>query len=157
MRVLFVCTGNICRSPAAHAVFEHHAARAGLSVTVDSAGTGGWHAGELPDERARAEGARRGYALTHRARAVEPADFERFDLVLAMDRGHLRALQDRAPAAARARIQLFRAFDPGPGEPDVADPYYDGPDAFVEMFDVIEDAMPGLVAHVAAGGAVEAR
>jgi protein-tyrosine phosphatase len=138
-------------------VFEHHAARAGLAVTVDSAGTGGWHAGELPDERARAEGARRGYALTHRARAVEAADFTRFDLLLAMDRGHLRALRDRAPAAAYARIQLFRAFDPEPGEPDVADPYYDGPEAFVEMFDVIEAAVSRLVAHVAAGGGGEAR
>lgn len=157
MRVLFVCTGNICRSPAAHAVFQAHAARAGLVVTIDSAGTGSWHAGELPDERARAEGARRGYALTHRARQVRSSDFASFDLLLAMDRTHLRALHARAPAAVRDRVVLFRAFDEAPGDPDVADPYYDGPEAFAEMFDVLEAAMPRLLTHVAAGGGPVAR
>jgi protein-tyrosine phosphatase len=157
MRVLFVCTGNICRSPAAHAVLAAHAARARLAVEVDSAGTGAWHAGELPDERARAEGARRGYTLTHRARAVRPADFQTFDLVVAMDRTHLRALIALAPPAARDRVVLFRAFDPEPGEPDVSDPYYEGADAFVEMFNVIEDAMPALLAHLAGGAGPEAR
>lgn len=142
MRVLFVCTGNICRSPAAHAVLERMVTRAGLAVEVDSAGLGGWHQGELPDPRARAEGARRGYALTHPARVVQSGDFQAFDLIIAMDRGHLRALTERAPPACRDRVRLFRSVDPTAPDADVADPYYDGPEAFAEMFDTIERCAP---------------
>jgi protein-tyrosine phosphatase len=150
MRVLFVCTGNICRSPAAHAVFEAAARSAGLLVTVDSAGTGSWHIGELPDPRARAEGARRGYLLDHRARKLRPSDFDVFDLLIAMDRSHLETLTSLAPAGRQGRLVLFRTFDPAAdGALDVLDPYYDNDGAFSGMFDVIERAVPALLARVA--------
>lgn len=146
MRVLFVCTGNICRSPAAHAILESAARRDGLVVTVDSAGIGGWHAGELPDGRARAEGARRGYTLDHPARRVTAADFYTFDLIVAMDTGHHAALERVRPRDATVPVVLYRSFEPAAPDPDVADPYYDG--TFSEMFDVLERGLPGLLRHL---------
>lgn len=150
-RLLFVCTGNICRSPAAHAVLQAHAARAGLALEVDSAGLGGWHAGELPDPRARAEGARRGYRLDHPARQVTREELDRWDLVVAMDRSHERGLLRLHPGLG-ARLQRFRVADPdAPADPpDVLDPYYDGPEAFVAMFDVLEAAVPGWLRRLGA-------
>ncbi len=147
-RVLFVCTGNICRSPAAHAVVEAALGRAGRGdVVVDSAGTGDWHAGELPDARARAEGARRGLALTHPARRVVAADFAAGTLVVAMDQGHHRAVARMAPGFAD--LVLFRDFDPARSGPaDVEDPYYGGSDGFADMFDVIERCVPALLARI---------
>src|ERR1700752_472910 len=114
-RVLFVCLGNICRSPTAEAVLRAVAAREApeLDLEVDSAGTAGYHVGEPPDPRTRQAAARRGYDLgALRARVVEPADFERFDLILAMDRENLGALRRRAPASARERLRLFLEFAP---------------------------------------------
>jgi protein-tyrosine phosphatase len=158
--LLFICTGNICRSPAAHAVMAHHLALAGLSeeVRVDSAGMGGWHAGELPDPRARREGARRGYRLDHLARAVSADDFRRPGLLLALDRGHERALQRMAPAGFPAdRIRLLRSFDPQSAVgAEVADPYYGPESGFASMFDEIEATVVGLVqaAGMLSGGAL---
>ena len=138
-RVLFVCSGNICRSPLGEAIFRHQATGAGLAerFAIDSAGTHGWHEGEPADPRARRAGDRRGVAVTSRARPVVAADFESFDLILAMDRGHLRELRGRCPASLRSRIRLMREFDDPPGG-DVPDPYYDGEEAFEQVFDMLE-------------------
>src|SRR5215468_1319570 len=115
MRVLFVCLGNICRSPSAEAVFRAIAAREApeLAIEVDSAGTAGYHIGEPPDLRSQEAARRRGYDMSPlRARIVEPQDFERFDLILAMDQNNLVALQHRAPMSARERVRLFLEFAP---------------------------------------------
>ena len=152
MRVLFVCLGNICRSPTAEAVLRALAAREApeLALEVDSAGTAGYHVGEPPDPRTRAAAARRGYDLSAlRARVVEPGDFERFDLILAMDRENLRVLQRRAPAATRERLRLLLEFAPQAATPeDVPDPYYGGPNGFEEVLDLVEQATRGLLAHL---------
>lgn len=126
MRVLMVCLGNICRSPMAEAVL----ASLRPDWTVDSAGTGGWHAGEPPDRRTIAELARHSIATRHRARQVAPADFTRFDLILAMDRQNLRDLQAIRPADATARLELLDADE-------VPDPYYDGAEAFSAIYSQI--------------------
>ncbi len=148
-RLLFVCTGNICRSPLAEAIFRHQAdlAGRGSDFEVDSAGTHGYHEGEPADVRARRVGAARGVSVTSIAREVRDADFERFDLILALDRGHLRELQRRCPPPLRDRIRLMREF----GEPtggDVPDPYYAGDDAFDEVFDLLDVCCRGLLAEL---------
>jgi len=153
VRILFVCLGNICRSPTAEVVFRAVAAREApdLMLEVDSAGTAGYHVGEPPDRRTREAAARRGYDLSAlRARVIEPNDFERFDLILAMDRENLRALQRRAPAHARERLRLFLEFAPEAGVSEVPDPYYGGPNGFEDVLDLIEAASRGLVAHLRA-------
>lgn len=151
MRVLFVCLGNICRSPTAEVVLRTVAAREApeLELEVDSAGTAAYHVGEPPDPRTREAAARRGYDLTApRARIVEPADFERFDLILAMDREILRALRRRAPTTAHQRLRLFLEFAPEAGPEDVPDPYYGGPNGFEEVLDLVEAATRALLAHL---------
>jgi protein-tyrosine phosphatase len=151
VRVLFVCLGNICRSPTAEVVVRVLAAREApdLALEVDSAGTAGYHVGEAPDPRTRQAAARRGYDLTAlRARIVEPGDFERFDLILAMDRDNLRVLRRRAPAAVHERLRLFLEFAPQGGVEDVPDPYYGGPNGFEEVLDLVESAARGLLAHL---------
>jgi protein-tyrosine phosphatase len=159
MKVLFVCTGNICRSPAAHAVLEQRLAQAAGrgeawagQVVVDSVGLGGWHEGELPDPRARRAGKSRGYAVDSPARAIRVADLQQSDWVLAMDQGHLRHLKKILPPGFPPdRLRLLRSFDASaPAEAEVEDPYY-GPDVgFDTMFEVIEAAMPGLLAQLRA-------
>ena len=148
MRILFVCLGNICRSPTAEVVFRAVAARQApeMVLEIDSAGTAGYHVGELPDRRTREAAARRGYDLSAlRARVIEPRDFERFDLILAMDRENLRALERRAPAHARERLRLFLEFAPDAGISEVPDPYYGGPNGFEDVLDLIEAASRGLI------------
>jgi protein-tyrosine phosphatase len=138
-RILFVCLGNICRSPAAEAAFRHLVSAEGLEdqFLIDSAGTGAWHIGEPADRRMRDAAEHRGLAVTSLARQVAADDFDRFDLLLAMDYDNLRALQARAPAAHAHKIRLFREFDPeGPGE-DVPDPYYGDPDGFDDVLDIV--------------------
>lgn len=149
MRVLFVCTGNICRSPSAHAVLEKKLKEIGSSVLVDSAGMGNWHAGELPDPRAQKEGQIRGYRVDHPARMVRKDDFH--GLVIAMDRGHLEGLRRLAPPSFPAsQLRLLRSFDPLSRDLDVADPYYGDEQDFSEMYDVIEACMPGLLSFLRA-------
>lgn len=157
-RICFVCSGNICRSPMAEAVARQMVANAGLAgwVTVDSAGTGDWHIGERADRRAVSALVEAGYPKdNHRARQFDKSWFESRDLVIALDRGHLRTLQAWAPnQTQRAKVRLLRSFDParGPDAPafqlDVADPYYDGLPAFREVLGDIETASAGLLAYV---------
>jgi protein-tyrosine phosphatase len=151
MKILFVCLGNICRSPTAEIVFravaQHDAPD--LVLEIDSAGTAGYHVGELPDQRTRQAAARRGYDMSAlRARVVEVEDFEHFDLILAMDRENLRALERRAPAQARDRLRLFLEFAPDAGVSEVPDPYYGGPNGFEDVLDLIEAASRGLIEHL---------
>lgn len=150
--VCFVCLGNICRSPTALGVMQHSLARHGLSgrVHVESAGTAGYHAGELPDRRSRAAALARGISLESRARQFVVSDFARFDYVLAMDAENLKALSRLAPdARARARLQLLSAFDPASaaGTP-VPDPYYGGADGFERVLDLCHVACEGLIQHL---------
>jgi protein-tyrosine phosphatase len=151
MKILFVCLGNICRSPSAEAVFRAMAAREApeLSIEVDSAGTGGYHIGSPPDERSQEAARRRGYDMASlRARIVEPGDFERFDLILAMDETNYSVLRKRAPAAYRERVQLFLDYAPDCGMSEVPDPYYGGPAGFEHVLDLVEEASRGLIAHL---------
>jgi protein-tyrosine phosphatase len=151
--VLVVCTGNICRSPTAHGVLRDLVREAGLhgAVRVDSAGTHDYHAGEPPDERAQAHALRRGYDLSGlRARQIEDADFEHFDLLLAMDRGHLRMLERQCPSEHRHKLRLFMEFAATASTREVPDPYYGGPDGFEQVLDLVEDAARGLVTRLRA-------
>jgi protein-tyrosine phosphatase len=151
LRILFVCLGNICRSPTAEGVLRTLAAREApeLPLEVDSAGTAGFHVGEPPDPRTQEAAARRGYNLTAlRARVLEPADFERFDLILGMDEENLRVLRRRAPARSHQRLRLLLEFAPESGSRDVPDPYYGGPNGFEEVLDLVETATRGLLAYL---------
>ena len=160
MRILFVCMGNICRSPTAEGVMRSLLAEAGLAgaVELESAGTGGWHAGEAPDARATEAAARRGVTLEGAARQVRAVDFRDFDLLLAMDRRNLRELQAMAPdEAARGRVRLLREFDPasaGAPDLDVPDPYYGGERGFETVLDQVESACRGLLRELRAGDRV---
>ncbi|WP_433774227.1 low molecular weight protein-tyrosine-phosphatase [Microbacterium sp. gxy059] len=151
-RVCFVCTGNICRSPMADVVFAHLAAEAGLAdrFVVSSAGTGDWHVGDPADPRAVAALARRGYDGTaHRARQFDPAWFDDLDLVVALDRGHERALRRAARTDAdRDKVRLLLSFDPDRVEEDVPDPYYDDDRAFEDALTMVEDASRALLARL---------
>lgn len=146
-RIVFVCTGNICRSPIAEKVFRAELDAAGLAddVDVSSAGTGPWHAGEAADPRAAAVLRNGGYSPDHVARQVDSADQDA-DLLVALDSGHSRSL--RGLGIDPDRIRLLRSFDPDADDPDVADPYYDGPAEFEIVLSQVEAAMPGLLAWV---------
>ncbi len=149
--ILFVCLGNICRSPAAEGVFRLRAADAGLAgrILVDSAGTSDWNLGRPPDPRTLAEARRRGVDLGGlRARRVRGDDFRRFDLILAMDWANLIALETIRPAEATAELHLFLDFAATSGRREVPDPYHGGDDHFREMFDLIEVGVAGLIAHL---------
>jgi protein-tyrosine phosphatase len=138
--VCFVCLGNICRSPTAEGVMRHIVREAGLEnqVRVDSAGTGSWHIGESPDQRARSAGRRRGIEIGGAARQFQRADFARFDYVLAMDSANYENLAELAPnAQARAKLHLLRSFDPAsPPNSAVPDPYYGGDEGFDEVVEL---------------------
>jgi protein-tyrosine phosphatase len=158
MRILFVCMGNICRSPTAEGVMRRLVAEAGLEdrIEVDSAGTGGWHAGDPPDARATSAASRRGVTLDGAARQVTSDDFRTFDLVVAMDRENLRGLLALAPdEAAAEKIRLLREFDPasaGAPDLDVPDPYYGGDRGFETVLDMVEASCRGLLDELRAAG-----
>ncbi len=157
MRLLFVCLGNICRSPTGEAVMRAYAERGGLDgVEIDSAGTAAWHVGKAPDSRSIAAAAERGYSMTSRARQVQASDFDDFDLLLAADGQNLADLKAIAPDHERAQMAvLLRSFDPvsaHTGDLEVPDPYYGGADGFDHVLDVIEAACAGLVTHVRQNG-----
>ena len=149
--VLFVCLGNICRSPTAEGVLRARIQRAGLSdrILVGSAGTGDWHVGEPPDRRAIAHAAKRGYDLSkQRARQICPADFERFNWILAMDRTVLDEVHGQRPLGHGGHVGLFLAMAPQLGAFDVPDPYYGGADGFERVLDMIESASDSLIARI---------
>jgi len=142
VRVLFVCTGNICRSPTAEGVFRHivEAAGRGDAIDADSVGLGGWHVGDPPDARAVEAAAQRGINLSGlRARQLTLADFDEFDLLLAMDRGHFRDLAGRAPPRHAAKVRMFMEAARGNGAPSVPDPYYGAQAGFEQVLDMIEE------------------
>ena len=154
--VLFVCMGNICRSPTAEGVFRVAAERAGVArrLRIDSAGTHDYHIGEPPDARAIASALRRGYDLTRlRARQIEPRDFARFDWILAMDRQNLREIANLRPRDHAGHVGLLLDVLPGLGVRDVPDPYYGGSDGFERVLDLIEPASDALLERIAEGAA----
>ena len=147
--ILFVCLGNICRSPTAEAVFRQRTTQSGLEVIIDSAGTGGWHTGERPDPRAIEHGALKGYDLTDQsARQVTRTDFSTFDYVLAMDAQNLSHLRDICPAGYSGHLSRFLDFNPNVADKNVPDPYYGGADGFNHVINLIEAASDGLIQHL---------
>jgi protein-tyrosine phosphatase len=154
MKILFVCLGNICRSPTAEIVFREIVAREApdLRIEIDSAGTAAYHVGSPPDSRTLQAALRRGYDMSAlRARVVESQDFGRYDLILAMDRQNFDTLRQRAPPTAHERIRMFLEFAPDADATDVPDPYYGGPNGFEEVLDLVEAAARGLLTHVQTG------
>ncbi len=151
VKVLFVCLGNICRSPTAEGVFRTLVENENLGrfITVDSAGTHAYHIGEPPDPRARAAAARRGIDLSSlQGRLATPQDFRDFDYILAMDRDNWEYLQAKCPSELKYKIRLFMEFAPGyPGD-EVPDPYFGGAAGFDRVLDMIEDAAAGLLREV---------
>lgn len=150
-RVLFVCTGNICRSPTAEGVFRNLVEARGLSdrIVADSAGIGSWHVGDPPDPRSQQTAQECGIDLSmQRARSVAADDFETFDLILAMDSGHFRSLKNSCPDRYADRIRMFMDYAPDTGIADVPDPYYGTGDGFTQVFDMIEQASRGLLAKL---------
>jgi protein-tyrosine phosphatase len=152
VRILFVCMGNICRSPTAEGVMRRLLRDEGLEdeIEVDSAGTGGWHAGSPPDERATAAARTRGIVLEGAARQITEEDFERFDLLLCADAENVAALRAIAPPGTEDRIRLLRSYDPSSGDEDldVPDPYYGGARGFEDVLDQVEAACRGVLDEV---------
>jgi protein-tyrosine phosphatase len=152
VRILFVCMGNICRSPTAEGVMRHLLERDGLAgeIEIDSAGTGGWHAGAPPDARATAAARNRGIVLDGAARQITEDDFERYDLVLCADAENVAALRSIAPPGTEDRIRLLRSFDPASGDADldVPDPYYGGERGFEDVLDQVQAACEGVLTEI---------
>lgn len=145
--ILFVCMGNICRSPTAEGVFRHRARQAGLQLDIDSAGTHAYHVGNPPDQRSMQHAIQRGYDLsTQRARQVSPMDFEVFDHILAMDHDNLAILRARCPAQFQHKLGLFMQYAAHSDSEIVPDPYYGGAKGFDQVLDYVEDAADGLIA-----------
>lgn len=148
VKVLFVCLGNICRSPTAEGVFRELVRREQLAahIMTDSCGTSGWHVGDSPDKRAREEAWRRGIDISDlKARGLAQTDFTDFDYILAMDRRNVRDLMTAAPGGFSDRVHLMLSFAPGVKEFEVPDPYYGGDEGFAAVYDMIEPAARGLL------------
>ncbi len=151
VRILFICMGNICRSPTAEAVFRARVEKAGLAqhILTDSAGTHDYHIGGSPDARTQRTASKRGYDMSMlRGRQVEVADFASFDYVLAMDHDNLAILQRLCPLEQRVRLGLFLQYATRHKEREVPDPYYGGGDGFERVLDMVEDAAEGLLVHI---------
>lgn len=151
VKVLFVCMGNICRSPMAEGVFKHQVKQAGLddSIATDSAGTHDYHIGEPPDPRAQRAASRRGYDLSAlRGRQVSRGDFGEYDYLLAMDETNLRALERLCPSRQAHKLKLFMTFSTGEALREVPDPYYGGEQGFERVLDMVERAAQGLLDHL---------
>lgn len=151
VQVMFVCLGNICRSPTAHGVFQKLVDDAGLQqlITVESSGTAAWHVGKSPDRRSVQAAEQRGYDLSQLvARQVIAEDFEQYDYVLAMDRSNLQDLEDLAPPRYRGHLGLFLGFGQQQAYLDVPDPYYGDGKGFELVLDLVEDAAAGLLNHI---------
>lgn len=149
--ILFVCLGNICRSPVAEGVFRQKAAESNLldQLVIESAGTAGWHVGKAPDSRMMAAANARGYDLSElRARQATEADFEKFDHILAMDEDNLYDLQDLDPGTGKANLSLFLEYAPSLKSKEVPDPYYGERDGFDHVIDLVEQASEGLLAQI---------
>jgi protein-tyrosine phosphatase len=157
VRVLFVCLGNICRSPTAEGVMRALVLEAGLTgeIQLDSAGTGSWHVGSSPDPRASAAARSRGITLEGYGRQVRDDDFKEFDLIVAMDRSNVRELRGLASGEdERSKVRLLREFDPasaGAEDLDVPDPYYGAPGGFDEVLDLVQAACQGLLDQIRTG------
>jgi protein-tyrosine phosphatase len=142
-KVLFVCTGNICRSPTAEGVLRHLASEMNIALHVESAGTHDYHVGQPPDRRALHHAKGRGYDLSaQRARQLRKRDFEEFDLIVAMDHGHLEILHEHCPPRHRGKLRMLVSGH------DVPDPYYGGPDGFEQVLDMVEAACLGLLSEL---------
>ena len=153
IRVLFVCLGNICRSPLAEAVFRHLVEERGWAdrFDIDSAGTSGWHRGAPPDARSAGTARRRGIEVTGASRKVVAADLRRFHYVIAMDEENLDTLRElQASAGGTAQVRRLREFEPRAASLDVPDPYYGGPRGFEDVHDIVERGCAGLLAYIAA-------
>jgi protein-tyrosine phosphatase len=149
VKILAVCAGNICRSPAAEAAIREAAIEVGVEVQTDSAGTGTWHIGQPPHPESVAAGARAGLIVEGRARKVTRADFDRFDIILAMDRANLRDLHEMAPSLeAQARIRLFRTYDPTAASDEVPDPWGGPESGYDETVRIVRAAAIGLVSEI---------
>ncbi|WP_027330951.1 low molecular weight protein-tyrosine-phosphatase [Marinimicrobium agarilyticum] len=151
VNVLFVCLGNICRSPTAHGIFEQKVKNAGLQdeIVIDSAGTGGWHIGKSPDARASQFALERGYDLSHlRARQTDPSDFLTYQYILAMDNANLADLKRMKPSSYKGHLGLFLDFGDNPQYREVPDPYYGGDDGFQLVLDLVESACDGLLLDI---------
>lgn len=147
-KILFVCLGNICRSPAAEGVMKAIVEEEGAEdkFEIDSAGTGGWHVGELPDKRMRVHAYKRGYNLTHRCRQFRPSDFDDFDLIIAMDENNLRNLRNMAPSleAEKKIVKMADFVDPSFHYDHIPDPYYEGAEGFELVLDLLESGCRNL-------------
>lgn len=153
LRILAVCAGNICRSPAAEAAIRSAAAERGIDVEVDSAGTGSWNIGEEPNPQTMAAGARLGLPIGGRARKIIAADFDRFDVIVVMDRSNLRDVLSLAPSLeARPKVRLFRTYDPDSEHDEIHDPYGRSDQVFDETMRQIADSARGLVDSLSSAG-----
>ena len=153
MRILAVCAGNICRSPAAEAAIRAEARRTGTDVEVDSAGTGSWNIGNAPNPQAVAAGTRVGLEIEGRARRINSADFDRFDVIVVMDRANLRDVLDMAPSLEdRAKVRLFRTFDPATDSDEVPDPYGGPDEGYDTTMELVTAAAAGLIDTLRSGG-----
>ena len=152
-RILAVCAGNICRSPAAEAAIRAAAEDAGVDVEVDSAGTGSWSIGNPPHPQAVDAGARSGLQITGRARRMNRADFDRFDVIVVMDRANLRDVMESAPSLeGRAKVRLFRTFDPHTDAEEIADPYGGPNEGYETTIEQVTAAASGLIATLKSSG-----